>query len=346
MGRFLKHVLFWAVGLLLLACLGLAFPLDAAIAMTFGWVKYLIRVVPQVTVSWGGVATAAICLAVFALGAHSFLRWLYEQVQQASAGRVYRIDAPWPRRWTAAMVALIVLMFVAGLAAAGFAHQVGWLLTSRESWINSGTTALYRAMSVNNIKQIGLALDNYHRVAETLPAGATSGEFGQLLQSWQTSLLPYLEHQDVYDQIDHGLPWDDLRNSPVFKKVFEVYLNPGVRTDRDEAGYALSHYAGNARVLGGLRPFRIEEIKDGSSETIMAGEVPGRFLPWGRPGNWRDPAKGVNKAADGFGGPFPGGANFLFADGTVKFLKDSIDPGVLKALGTPAGGERIGRDRY
>ena len=43
----------------------------------------------------------------------------------------------------------------------------------------------------------------------------------------------------------------------------------------------------------------------------------------------------------GFGSYHPGGANFVFADGSVKFLKDSTSPGVLSALGTRAGGEIV-----
>ncbi len=33
-------------------------------------------------------------------------------------------------------------------------------------------------------------------------------------------------------------------------------------------------------------------------------------------------------------------------DGSVRFLKNSIDPSVLKALSTPAGGEQVNSDEY
>ena len=42
----------------------------------------------------------------------------------------------------------------------------------------------------------------------------------------------------------------------------------------------------------------------------------------------------------------PGGVNALFADGSVRFVKDSINPYVWRALGTITGGEVISADQY
>ena len=112
-----------------------------------------------------------------------------------------------------------------------------------------------------------------------------------------------------------------------------------IRNDeKDEAGYALADYAENARMVG-VRS--LKDVTDGTSQTILAGEVAGGFGPWGDPVNWRDPARGINRSPDGFGGPYKGGANLLMVDGSVHFVKESVAPKVLKALGTPAGGEAV-----
>lgn len=326
---------------ILLTCLMPVLPLDIVLNLAFGWIAFLARVVPEVKVGWGGVATGVVCLTLLVAGSHRFLGWVYEQTRGEGEPTVKR----WHWRWTGSLVAVIVLMFVAGLATVGVAHQVGWLVTSKEPLASFGS-AMYRAQSVNNLKQIGLGIHNYHGVHRAYPPGGTFDGQGQPLHGWQTMTLPFQEAQaDVYNAINFQIPWDDPRNAKPFQTVLNSLLNPGVRPtqEKDGAGYALSHYAGNARVLGARS---LSEIKDGASNTIMTGEVPGGFKPWGYPANWRDPALGVNRSPEGFGGPYEGGANFLFADGSVKFLKEGIAPRVLKALSTPDGGEQFSPDEY
>jgi len=53
-----------------------------------------------------------------------------------------------------------------------------------------------------------------------------------------------------------------------------------------------------------------------------------------------------NEGSFGFRGYHPGGANFLLGDGTVKFVKQSVNLQVYQALGTRAGGELIPGDAF
>jgi prepilin-type processing-associated H-X9-DG protein len=75
---------------------------------------------------------------------------------------------------------------------------------------------------------------------------------------------------------------------------------------------------------------------NGTSNTILIGEVAGNPKPWGYPTNWRDPLLGVNRTPDGFGHPAGGrGVQFAFADGSVRTFADDTSPEVLAPL---AGG--------
>ncbi len=236
------------------------------------------------------------------------------------------------------MVSVVVLMFVAGIATIGITHQAVWLLTSQEPLFTSGGLAR-RAQSVNNLKQIGLGLGNYAEANETFPPGGTFDAQGQPLHSWMTRVLPFIEQSELHNSIDLEVAWDAPRNpcAPLQERV-NTYLNPEISVQTlggGDMGYAPSHYAGNVHILGGDVARAPRDIKDGAEQTIMAGEAPAGFKAWGNPTNWRDPARGVNRAPDGFGGPYAGGANFTFADGSVKFLKNTTDPMHPPGLGHP-----------
>ncbi|WP_439620761.1 DUF1559 family PulG-like putative transporter [Gemmata sp.] len=110
--------------------------------------------------------------------------------------------------------------------------------------------------------------------------------------------------------------------------------------------------------VAGNTQLRITDVTDGSSNTILMGE--GDFMPAGVPSNygpvwayayfynWTGTAGGINKR-DGSGdanyGAFrsghTGGANFALTDGSIQFIRDSIDPTTFTYLGTRAGGEVI-----
>jgi len=343
----MKRVLGCAVvALIVLAIMPYGFlllelPIQILLTLGFGWVAFLWRVGHEIKVDLGGVFWAVVCLTVFAVGSHRFFDWLRQHWgrPEASPGR-----SRWKVGWTAAAVATVLLLFVAGLATVGIVHQVGWMLASRTSLRISGYVAARRAQSINNLKQIGLGLDAYQSAHEFYPPGAVFDSQGTPLHGWQTMILPYVEQSQAFNRIRLDLPWNDPRNRDVFEGRLTMYENPGIRESVKPAGYAPSHYAANVLILGGSVPKRPRDIADGASNTFMAGEAPDHFKAWGDPISWRDPALGLNKSPDGFGGPYVGGANFTFVDGSVRFLRNSIDPNVFKALSTPAGGETIPPD--
>jgi hypothetical protein len=347
MTRFLVRLFLIIGAFFVLACLGQAVPFEFAFFLVLGWVPYLYRVLPEVRVNGSAAATALVCLLLLTAGSHRFATWLYRQLWGSieTDGSGVR---DWHWRWTVWLIGGILLMFVAGLATTGLTHQVAWLLLTPEKLIVSGGArgAAWRAQSLNNLKQMGMALQGYHQEHKSFPPAVTTDLLGRPLYGWQAMILPYIEHQELHDRIDFRVPWDDPRNAGPYQTPVTAYLRPPSDRERDAGGYALSHYAANALMLGGNVPRTLQSVSDGASNTITAGEVVSDFKPWGDPTNWRDITLGINRSAHGFGSVSPGGAGFLFVDGSIRFLKNTIDPHVLKALGTPAGGEKVSAEDH
>jgi prepilin-type N-terminal cleavage/methylation domain-containing protein/prepilin-type processing-associated H-X9-DG protein len=95
--------------------------------------------------------------------------------------------------------------------------------------VQSAREAARRMQCTNNLKQIGLALHNYHGVQGTLPYG--SGDccdrnnpraWGGV---WPTMLLPYLELQNLHTAIDFKKHTQDLPAS-IVQTVIPVYVCP------------------------------------------------------------------------------------------------------------------------
>ena len=93
-------------------CGGATALIEIPARLLFGWVPFLRRAVPRVSVSPTGVATFALLLAASAGLAHRFGRRFFPK----NEGR------GWSWRSTAAACGLTVALFAAGVAATGFGH--------------------------------------------------------------------------------------------------------------------------------------------------------------------------------------------------------------------------------
>ncbi len=239
--------------------------------------------------------------------------------------------------------------------------------------IQQARTAARRSQSMNNLKQLGIAMHNYHETHNSFPAGTLPNEKLKPDErlSFMVELLPYIDQSPLYEKVDKEGGWKDKENRLVIETRLPVLMNPGVsmqpiaatKADANEeaSNSAPTHYVGmagigkdapllpitsnRAGVFGYNRKTRLEDITDGTSNTVMISEASKDYGAWGAGGTATIRSltqKPYINGPDGIGGPFPGGCHVLFGDGSVRFISQAIDPGTFEALITIRGGEVIG----
>lgn len=317
------------------------YPVQSLFYLVAGWILFLQRVIPQVTMSVSGLVTAVVVVAIMAVLTQLLGHVLWRRLQQQNS---MATSNQWKWRWTFALIVFLVISFTGGFAVVGLAHQGLWLAASEKLVDHNMSEISKRSRSKNNLKQIGLALYNYHEVTHVLPSGGFFNGAGEPQHGWVAQLLPYLDQQVLYQTIDFHEPWIADINRKPYQTALPFLLNPGIRRHEQPTGYQPADYAANNQIFNVNTSMKLDAIKDGLAYTILAGEVSTDIKAWGDPTNFRDPQLGINASPNGFGGPYQGGAHFLMADGSVHFITDNIDPQTLKALSTPDGGETVGQD--
>jgi prepilin-type N-terminal cleavage/methylation domain-containing protein/prepilin-type processing-associated H-X9-DG protein len=286
--------------------------------------------------------------------------------------------------------------------------------------VQAAREAARRAGCVNNLKQIGIALHNYHDAHGTFPPGycsfwrPDSGDAGTAEDdlgpgwAWGGMILPQLEQPALYNAINFNLTMTFPANQTAQLLRVNSYLCPSDAPPsqvpvRNETNTATIYTVGTGNYVGmyglgeiGAAPgagngiffrnsrVRFADVTDGTSQTLAVGERSHNlsYVTWtGRAvGGWLFKTSSVEGGTDTFAadpeeswtmvlGPVgladgprtpnhprahvedywsrhPGGVNFLFADGSVHFLKSSINPTVYRALGTRAGGEVVSADSF
>jgi hypothetical protein len=220
-----------------------------------------------------------------------------------------------------------------------------------DSWRNRSTKEVIEA----NLGSISKALSDYSIEKGSFPAGGTftvdeAGlEVG--MHGWMTTLLPYLGHMEIYDSIELSKPWNDEANTPAMSRPIPTFLIPSVPHEPTGRGFAIAHYAGVGGLIQtdqGLLPtgifeknskVRIEEVSDGMSQTLIAGEIARALPAWGDPENWRTIEGPLNVRLSSFGNASGTGAHFLKGDGSVRFFSNKTSPDVLQKLATRDGGD-------
>ncbi len=196
-----------------------------------------------------------------------------------------------------------------------------------------------RVRSQNNLKQIALALHNYHDTYEGFPPAALVDKKGKPMLSWRVLILPFVEQDALYKQFHLDEPWDSEHNKKVFEthpmpKVFEL---PGAAKEGEKTTHYLA-FVGNGALFDPIQPCKIATITDGTSNTVMVATA-AKAVPWTKPDDIPFDPKADPRPQLLFTG---NGCNVAMADGSVRFIAKTVPEETLKAIITKAGGEVIG----
>ena len=202
-----------------------------------------------------------------------------------------------------------------------------------------GREAARRTQCKNNLKQIALALYNYHDVYDAFPPAYTVDENGQRLHSWRTLILPWLEQKELYKKIDLSKPWDHPVNAEAFKTTPHNIRCPGTDVPNDFTTYLA--VVGENSCFHPTKPRAISEITDGTSNTLMVIEVPVKqAVHWMSPQD-ADEQMVLNISLDDKLA-HTGGVQSAFADGSARFLSATMAPETRRAVISINGEEVVG----
>ncbi|MDR3632846.1 MAG: DUF1559 domain-containing protein [Isosphaeraceae bacterium] len=289
--------------------------------------------------------------------------------------------------------------------------------------VQAAREAARRIQCANNLKQVGIALHNYHDAVGAFPPGLISlpgpdGDNNGPGWGWAALALSQVEQGVVYSSINFSLPIEQAANQTARLTKINIFICPSDASFQPQftvvddstsssslgnpiCDVASSNYVGcfgkgdpsslypyspsddpPGRDNGeGLfyrnRSVTIAQVVDGTSNTLAVGEksqnlaratwtgavthaaVPitelqaeGGLSPEGGDAlviahtGELDGPNSRPAHADQFWSRHPGGAQFLFADGGVRFIKEKRPLAVFQALATRQGGEVVSADGY
>lgn len=244
-----------------------------------------------------------------------------------------------PQKGSSSTVVLVVVLVVFV-----FLFCSGILVALLLPAVQAAREAARRAQCSNNLKQIALAMHNYHDVYKCFPPAYVADESGRPIHSWRVLILPFLEQRALFEQYNFDEPWDSPENLVLADLMPELFRCPSdVSSGALETSYAM--LVGPGTLFDGAEPAQIQDILDGTSNTLLCVEATGSGIHWMEPRDLdvEQLSLEINGPA-GFGirSHHPGGVQAALCDGSVRFLSNNLDSETLERLIIKADGEPIG----
>jgi hypothetical protein len=225
-----------------------------------------------------------------------------------------------------------------------------------------------RIKCTNNLHQIGIAFNNsaytfggqFPAAAQGFPDRPCKNRNGF---SWQLAIVPYVESTDLFVNIDKDKGWDAEENRYLAVYSLIPFRCPCSRDRIPESTFEPTEYIGiaglgpdaaalpmddpRAGFFGDERMLSAAQILDHKCTLLAVLETSKAHGAWTAPGpstvRGLDPNAPPYLGINGqFGGNHPGIANALFADASVRAIRQTIDPSVLESIATIQGSKGVG----
>ncbi len=197
--------------------------------------------------------------------------------------------------------------------------------------------ARQRIRSANNLKQIMIAVHNYHDANQFMPRDIADKN-GKPLLSWRVLLLPYIEQDNLYKAFKLDEAWDSDTNKKLLAKMPDVYkvgIEPKGATETYYQGFA-----GPGTAFEPKQKLTFADFTDGMSNTIGVIEA-GPPVDWTRPADIAyDPKKDFPK----LDGPFKNVVMAGMMDGVTLPFKPDLKPEVFRDFVERADGNVVDID--
>lgn len=273
---------------------------------------------------------------------------------------------------------------------------IAMLITMLLPAVQAARESARRAQCLSNMKQVGLALNNYESAHGKYPRTHDSNFW-----SWITFTLPYMEEQALHDSFDLDIwafPQSPNQNTPglgTTVSVLQCASDPRSELTSDEIHgnhYAYTNYLGVIGSTAGgkaidyrgngmfpssvywptqnAKPVSLQQVTDGTSKTFAVGERPvidfwqegfgdmgwwaagsgDRWPPLGRADNILDSSEGLrfgSSTADQLDDAFhwwsfhPGGSQYVFVDGSARFISFDVNHHTILAFSSRDGEETV-----
>jgi uncharacterized protein DUF1559 len=201
--------------------------------------------------------------------------------------------------------------------------------------VQAAREAARRMQSGNNLKQLALAMQNYHDTYNALPPAVVTDSAGKPLYSGRVLLLPFMEQKPLYDQFRLDEPWDSPANQQFSQMDLKVFRDPSA----PPGSPGQTDYLFITGVGTGMEPrprAQFSDLIDGTSNTVFMIEIKGSGINWAQPSDLD-----VSQPLSLPPGNHPGGNLSVFFDGHTQMIPSGTPPQTIHAIGTRGGGENV-----